>query len=127
MKSLKIITHILFYISCFIVVLPFWIDLFGEASYNIDKWAFNFSLIMVCLVNMIDWFSVDKKVFKIAAISLSLVVATVIVGSITNVELIHKIALTLRALASIFMYFYFFKMLYIQTKNQIGIKGATTT
>lgn len=108
-------------------MLPFWIDLFGGASYNINKWAFSFSLIMLCLVNMIDWFSVDKKVFKIAAISLSLIVASVIVGSITNVELIHKIALTLRALASIFMYFYFFKMLYLQTKNQIGINGATTS
>lgn len=127
MKSLNIITHTLFYISCFIVVLPFWIDIFGGAGYVIEEWAFSFSLIMLCLVNMIDWFSVDKKVFKIATISLSLVVSSVIVGSITNVELIHKIALTLRALASIFMYFYFFKMLFLQTKDQMGVKGITTS
>jgi hypothetical protein len=108
-------------------VLPFWIDIFGGAGYVIEEWAFSFSLIMLCLVNMIDWFSVDKKVFKIATISLSLVVSSVIVGSITNVELIHKIALTLRALASIFMYFYFFKMLFLQTKDQMGVKGITTS
>lgn len=119
MKTLKIITHTLFYISCFIVVLPAWIDI---ASYVIDKWAFSFSLIMLCLVNMIDWFSVDKKVFKIAAMSLALVVASVVVGSITSVELIQKIAITIGSLVSIVMYFYFFKMLYIQTKDQLAIK-----
>lgn len=122
MKTLKIITHTLFYISCFIVVLPAWIDIFGGASYEIDKWAFSFSLIMLCLVNMIDWFSVDKKVLKIAAISLALVLASVVVGSITNVELMLKIAITIGSLVSIVMYFYFFKMLYIQTKDQLAIK-----
>ena len=126
MKTLKIISHTLFYISCFIVVLPAWIDIFGGASYEIDKWAFSFSMIMLCIVNMIDWFSVDRKVFKTSVVSLALVLASVVVGTITNVELIQKIVITLGSLVSIVMYFYFFKMLYILTKAQMAVKGVAT-
>ncbi len=125
MKTLKIIIHSLFYISCFIVVLPAWIDIFGGTNYDINKWAFSFSIIMLCLVNMIDWFSIDKKVFKIATISLAILLVSVVIGSITNLELIQKIAVTLGSLVSIVMYFYFFKLLYIQTKAQTAIKKTS--
>lgn len=121
MKTIQKITHILFYISSALIVIPFWIDLFSESRYELNIWFFNFSLIMLCLVNVIDWFSVDKKVFKISAISLFVVLASLIIELFSSPGILVSISITMKSLSFIVMTFYFFNMLYVRTKSGMAI------
>lgn len=121
MKTIQKITHILFYISSALIVIPFWIDLFSESGYELNIWFFNFSLIMLCLVNVIDWFSVDKKVFKISAISLFVVLASLIIELFSSPGILVSISITMKSLSFIVMTFYFFNMLYVRTKSGMAI------
>ena len=121
MKTIQYITHILFYISCVLVVLPFWKDLFSETGYELNTWFFNFSIVMLCLVNMVDWFSVDKKVFRISAISLFVVLVSMIIEFFSSPGILASISITMKSLSFIVMTFYFFNMLYVRTKSEMAI------
>jgi hypothetical protein len=103
------------------VVLPFWKDLFSETGYELNTWFFNFSIVMLCLVNMVDWFSVDKKVFRISAISLFVVLVSMIIEFFSSPGILASISITMKSLSFIVMTFYFFNMLYVRTKSEMAI------
>lgn len=121
MKTIQYITHILFYISCGLIVIPFWIDLFSETGHELNTWFFNFSIIMLCLVNTVDWFSVDKKVFRISAISLFVVLVSIIIEFFSSPGILASISITMKSLSFIIMTFYFFNLLYVRTKSEMAI------
>lgn len=121
MKSLKIIIHILFYLSCVLVFIPVWIDLFSETNFKTNPWYYNLNIVMLCLVNIVDWYSVNKKIYRLALISLIAVLTAIIIEIISMPGVLTNISLLLKSLGFIFMTFYFFNMLYVRTRGELAV------
>ncbi len=121
MKSLKIIIHILFYLSCVLVLIPVWIDLFSETNFKTNPWYYNLNIVMLCLVNIVDWYSVNKKNYRLALISLIAVLTAITIEIISMSGVLTNISLLLKSLGFIFMTFYFFNMLYVRTRGELAV------
>jgi hypothetical protein len=121
MKSLKIIIHILFYLSCVLVFIPVWIDLFSETNFKTNPWYYNLNIVMLCLVNIVDWYSVNKKIYRLALISLIAVLTAITIEIISMPGVLTNISLLLKSLGFIFMTFYFFNMLYVRTRGELAV------
>lgn len=121
MKIIRLIIHTIFYISCFIVVTPVWIDLFSDVGFEVGKWAFYFNVVMLCLVNMTNGYLLNPKVFKISIISLVVVSLSLVSISLTDASIIFKIAVTLIGISYFVMLYYFINLLYIHIKANTAI------
>ena len=127
MKNLNKTIHIFFYISCLLVILPAWADLFGISDFESQAWFFDFNVTMLCLVNMVNWLPVNKNVFKISVAMLFVTLGSTIFGLLYPEGTTLSIVITLKSISFFVMIFYFFRMLYIRTKyNKPNLKKTTT-
>ena len=124
MKTSKTITYILFFISCTLLVLPFWIDLFGQSGFDFGSWVFDFHIVMLCLVNVINSVEIDSKIFKISIISLVIVLLSLVLISVSSTEIISKIGIALKGSTYLVMIFYFYKMILSSTKKDLSISNS---